>query len=89
MKLLAITRTHIALMDSSFGVGAQKPLARVLRDSERLSRRGLAILASKKVDSAERERSAKAAARHSLPPNARIQPNGIVAELGVGPPCGP
>ena len=35
--LLAITRTHIALVDSSFGVGAQKPLARVLRDSERLS----------------------------------------------------
>ena len=52
-KLPAITRTHIALMDSSFGDGAQKPLRRVVCDWERLSRCGLAIPGIK-VDSAER-----------------------------------
>ena len=73
-KLLAITRTHIALMDSSFGVGAQKPLRRVVCDWERLSRCGLAILVASKW-TASSERSAKAAARQSLPPTC-IQPNG-------------
>ena len=72
-KLLAITRTHIALMNSSFVDGAQKPLRRVLCDSEPLQTcyRNTRI----KVDSVERERSAKAAARQLLPPNACIRPN--------------